>query len=55
MKVLTALTDNEIKGAKPRISSNGNPLKYELVDSTRERGVGRLVVRITDVGSRIRI
>tara|TARA_R110001583_G_scaffold100539_1_gene246570 strand:+ start:519 stop:1808 length:1290 start_codon:yes stop_codon:yes gene_type:complete len=52
MKVLTALTDNEIKGAKPRISSNGNPLKYELVDSTRERGVGRLVVRITVVGSR---
>jgi integrase len=52
MKALTALTDNDIKGAKPRISSTGKPMKYELVDSTRERGIGRLVVRISVAGSK---
>lgn len=49
---MKALTDKEIKGAKVRLSSTGKPMKYELVDSTRERGVGRLVVRINTAGSK---
>jgi len=47
-----ALTDKEIRSAKPRLSSSGKPIKYELIDSTRERGVGRLVVRISTSGSK---
>ncbi|MFB2728722.1 Arm DNA-binding domain-containing protein [Shewanella mangrovisoli] len=40
------LTEREIKGAKPKAS------KYELTDSTRERGAGRLVVRVSTTGSK---
>ncbi len=45
-KQAKALTDKQISGAKPKKS------KYELVDSTRQRGVGRLVVRITPTGKK---
>ncbi|MDO6617437.1 site-specific integrase [Shewanella sp. 6_MG-2023] len=41
-----ALTDKQILGAKPKAN------KYELVDSTRQRGAGRLVVRITPKGKK---
>ena len=47
-----ALTDKEIRAAKPRLSSSGKSIKYELTDSTRERGVGRLVVRVSASGSK---
>lgn len=40
------LTEREIKGAKPKAS------KYELTDSTRERGAGRLVVRVSTTGAK---
>jgi len=46
------LTEKEIKAAKPRLSPSGTPVKYELIDSTRERGVGRLVVRVSASGSK---
>lgn len=41
-----ALTDKDILGAKPK------EIKYELVDSTRQRGAGRLVVRVTPQGKK---
>ncbi|TCN87870.1 tyrosine-type recombinase/integrase [Shewanella fodinae] len=40
------LTEREIKGAKPKAN------KYELTDSTRERGAGRLVVRVSTTGAK---
>lgn len=40
------LTEREIRGAKPRAN------KYELTDSTRERGAGRLVVRVSTTGAK---
>lgn len=49
---MKTLTEKEIRGAKPRISPSGKPTKYELIDSTRERGVGRLVVRVSAAGSK---
>jgi integrase len=49
---LRKLTEKEIKGAKPKLSSSGTAVKYELVDSTHERGVGRLVVRVSVAGSK---
>lgn len=42
----STLTDREIKGAKPKAN------KYELTDSTRERGAGRLVVRVSTTGAK---
>ncbi|MGL6160439.1 tyrosine-type recombinase/integrase [Microbulbifer sp.] len=41
-----ALTDRQVLAAKPRAS------KYELTDDTRERGVGRLVVRVHPSGAK---
>lgn len=49
---MKVLTDKEIRGAKVKLSSTGKAMKYELVDSTRERGVGRLVVRVSTSGSK---
>ncbi|MGR5306175.1 tyrosine-type recombinase/integrase [Vibrio mediterranei] len=49
---MKTLTEREIRSAKPRLSPSGKPVKYELTDSTRERGVGRLVVRVSASGSK---
>lgn len=49
---MNRLTDRAIRSAKVKISSNGNPIKYELTDSTGERGVGRLVVRVSQSGTK---
>lgn len=49
---MKALTEKEIRSAKPRLSPSGKAIKYELTDSTRERGVGRLVVRVSASGSK---
>lgn len=46
------LTDQQIRSAKPRKSAQGKPIKYELIDSTRQRGVGRLVVKISTSGAK---
>jgi integrase len=46
------LTDKEIRAAKPRVGKNGSPIKYDLVDSTRDRGVGRLILRVSEVGTK---
>ena len=43
---MKALIAKDIESAKPKAS------KYELVDSTRERGVGRLVLRVSPTGSK---
>jgi integrase len=43
---MTALIAKDIESAKPRA------VKYEIVDSTRERGVGRLVLRVSPTGSK---
>lgn len=47
------LTDKLIRGAKTHFDRSGNPIKYDLVDSTRERGVGRLVLRVNASGSKV--
>jgi integrase len=47
-----ALTDKEIRAAKVRYNEAGKPIKYDLVDSTRERGVGRLIVRVSMTGAK---
>ncbi|WP_392340720.1 tyrosine-type recombinase/integrase [Moritella marina] len=49
MKPLTA---KEVKDAKPKLNSNGKLVKYELVDSTRDRGVGRLIVKVLPSGTK---
>lgn len=50
--IMKPLTDQQIRSAKPKLSSNNKPIKYEIVDSTRQRGVGRLVVRILPSSSK---
>ncbi len=44
--MMKALIAKDIESAKPKTA------KYELVDSTRERGVGRLVLRVSPTGSK---
>ena len=42
-----ALTEREVKGAKPKDN------KYELIDSSRERGAGRLVIAVYPSGAKV--
>jgi len=49
---MKALTAKEIKDAKPKLNSNGKLIKCELVDSTRDRGVGRLIVKVLPSGAK---
>jgi hypothetical protein len=42
-----ALTEREVKGAQPKAN------KYELIDSSRERGAGRLVIAVYPSGSKV--
>jgi len=49
---MKALTSKEIQDAKPRLSSNGRLVKYQLIDSTRDRGVGRLIVNVFPSGTK---
>jgi len=50
--IMKPLTAKEIKDAKPKLNSSGKLVKYELVDSTRERGVGRLIVKVLPSGAK---
>ena len=49
---MNPLTDKEIRLAKHPLNKDGKVNKYDLVDSTRERGTGRLVVRVASVTSK---
>jgi integrase len=49
---MSQLTDKEIRSAKPRYNKDGKVIKYDLTDSTRERGTGSLVVRIASLNSK---
>lgn len=42
-----ALTEREVKGAQPKAN------KYELIDSSRERGAGRLVIAVYPSGAKV--